>query len=212
MSAGDSLPKTIRAPPPAAAPIVKPMRMRTCSGRRPGCAASSVLSSRSEMTSCSSGCIRTGRALSLLKRLPVLDDGDGRRAGVFLNGVHEKPLSIGRDDILLPQNTGSGADVRCEQRNWGSSRNRLMLGVERDWHSHQAIVQRNVEQLFAAARPTHLCAATARNGVLRSRTGKRLDVHFEPAGLVRLVRDPFAVWRELSVALVGVRLDDNERL
>src|SRR4029453_9954162 len=48
--------------------------------------------------------------------------------------------------------------------------------------------------------------------MLWSRTWKRLHIHLESAGLVRLVRDPFAVRRKLCVAFVGVCLHDDEGL
>src|SRR4029450_703682 len=196
-TAGDSLPKAIRAPPPAAAPIVKPIRIRTCRGRRPACATSSVLSSRSEMTSCSSGCIDPPELTRHLSgRLPILNNCDGRRAGVFLDRIHQETLAVRRDHVLLAQDVGGRADVSHEQWNGSFRSKHLMLGVEPNGHCRQTVVQRNVEQLLAVARPAHLCAPAGRNRMLWSGTRKGLYIHLESAGLGRFRGEPAGVGRE----------------
>jgi len=57
-----------------------------------------------------------------------------------------------------------------------------------------------------------LCAAVGGDLELSARSRKRLDVDFEPARFVRLVRDPFAVGRELALALLKRSLQERERL
>src|SRR5262249_5085865 len=54
--------------------------------------------------------------------------------------------------------------------------------------------------------------AAGRDLLLGSRAGERLNVDFELARFVRLVRDPFAIRSELRITLIELRLNDYKRL
>ena len=101
-------------------------------------------------------------------------------------------------------------------KRWSKQRHRRTdgrgLGVrgELDRYRHHATVARDVEQLLAIASPACLCATVRGDDPLVAWARERLNVDLGATGLVGLVGDPVAVWRELP-ALFGKRsLDHGE--
>jgi hypothetical protein len=88
-----------------------------------------------------------------------------------------------------------GSEQRYRRLDFGGS------GVRRDsdGNRHESAIQRDVEQFLTITAPTYLTAAVRGNGPLVSGAGERLDVSLNAARLIRLVRDPLAVRRELPV-------------
>src|SRR5262245_55363768 len=97
---------------------------------------------------------RTGRGEPLLVsasfssrfRLPVQDDRDGRRGFFIRQGVHQEPLTIGRNDVLVPEwKRQSAAHARREQRHRGACLYCLVVGLETYRNAHEPTVEGDVE-------------------------------------------------------------------
>src|ERR1017187_1062702 len=83
-------------------------------------------------------------------------------------------------------------------------------GLER--YGHHSSVRRNIEQLAAVASPAWHNPAAGGNGHLSAGSHERLNVHLDASRLVRLVRDPSTIARNLPKFLVEWRLHDRKRL
>ena len=102
-----------------------------------------------------------------------------------------------------------------KQRSGRTGFNELTVRNRADRNSHELAIGREVEQFLSVAPPLHIRAAIhgdlplAANHTL---TRKWLDVNLMFTGLIRRVRDPLPVGRELSPRFVVVCLNDRKRL
>ena len=84
------------------------------------------------------------------------------------------------------------------------------------WHAdrnrHHPIIRPDKKQFLALGVPARLSAAANRRVHLAAGAGKRPDVDFVASGLVRLIRDPVLVWRELRLRLSKLGLHEREWL
>src|SRR5689334_24955163 len=96
-----------------------------------------------------------------------------------------------------------------EQRN-GCSGCDCMAVRKANRNRHELAIERNVEQLVTIRPPAHLSTATAGNLQLATGTWKGLDPNFHSARLVRLIRDPLSIARELTIPLFEVGLNDRQ--
>src|SRR5262249_36739049 len=87
---------------------------------------------------------------------------------------------------------------------------RLGTGSDTNRDGHQPAIQRNVEQFLSVAAPARLGTTIGGHLCVASWVRKGLDVNLIPAGLVRLICDPFSVGRKLCQILVKVRLDNGK--
>ena len=93
----------------------------------------------------------------LVSRLPILDDRDGRGAGVFRNRVDHERLAVGRNhvgvSIGIPDRA---AQVRARQLEWLANFEPRRVRRNADGHCHQATIRRNIEPVSY----THLTLPT----------------------------------------------------
>ena len=89
---------------------------------------------------------------------------------------------------------------------------RLVCRRESQRDRNELTVQREIEQLLAVVTPSHLDAPIIRNTDFCSGAGERLEVNLEPSRFVGLIRHPFPIGRELSIALFKVRSDNRKGL
>src|SRR5215831_8633136 len=122
-----------------------------------------------------------------------------------------------------PSVRGDGPHVsRGIARAWGRRRRPaerartavLNLRAELEIDHHVPVVERAVEELGAVPAPTRLAAALGRHLLLQVGRRKRDHVHLKSARLVliRRVRQPLPVLRELRLVLLVVALHDRKRL
>src|SRR5438067_3926850 len=137
--------------------------------------------------------------LPLRCRLPMKNERYWLRRAV-LRRHHEEPLPVARDDVVLTRDCLNGRDVRLEERRRYSNLRPGARQVRRN--SRQAVVRGNVKKLLSVLPPPNLPAAIRRDADFRTWTGKRLNVNLWLTGFVRFERDPFPIWRKLSVSLV----------
>src|SRR5687768_16278113 len=94
-------------------------------------------------------------------RLPIQNQHDARRRHGFGEIVHQKPLSIRRDGVLLPvDRLYRTADACGEQRHRRAEVDRDAVLPESYRDGHEPPVVRDIEQLLAVRAPTHLGAAS----------------------------------------------------
>src|SRR5262245_446441 len=96
--------------------------------------------------------------------MPVQDDRDWRRGGCVQNRVHQKPLSVWSDSVVMAgTNLYRAADARGKQGNWLARFDRLSIWSDPDWNRHQPVIQPDIEQFLAIASPPHLRTPICRN-------------------------------------------------
>src|SRR6266446_8385967 len=82
-----------------------------------------------------------------------------------------------------------------------------------NWDRHESVIQSDIEQFLSVLAPAYLSATINRDwSPLATGTGKWLNINFKRARLVRLVRDPLSIGRELCILFIEVRLNDREWL
>ena len=84
----------------------------------------------------------------------------------------------------------------------------LSVRAERHADRCQSLIGSNIEEFRPVSCPAHLLAAARRDLNPTTGAGKRLQVNFEMARFIRLIRDPLAVGRKLAVAFVEGRLHE----
>src|SRR4030095_8714739 len=117
---------------------------------------------------------------------PVHDDRDRWSSNVASEAVHQESLAIG-SDLVLPEHRlrPGAADTGGKQSHRGAGFEHVFLQVFSDRNRHEAVVERNVEQLFAVWPPPRHHTAIGGDQRLSSGRGKRSDVDLPTPRLVR---------------------------
>src|SRR5262249_20130212 len=118
-----------------------------------------------------------------------------------------------RDCVLLPlcSRQWPKGDSRGEQSSRRAGFEFLTVCGYTDWQGHQPAVETDIEDLPTVGTPAGLSTAIRGYPRLATRPWKRLHVNLKSSRFVRAVGDPFAVRRELSVALFETCLHDRKR-
>ena len=148
---------------------------------------------------------------SLRRRLPIQNQRERRRDAVLVDIDEQEPLTIRRRHVLLACNPDCAVQPRLEE--WrGISERQLAARVATDGYRRQPVDRVNVVQLAAVMPPAHLRPAGSGHTFFQPCGAKRLNVDLGVTGFVRLIRDPPAVGRELTVPVVVRCRHHRERL
>src|SRR5262249_1768684 len=125
------------------------------------------------------------------------------------DGVHQELLAVRRHNVLVrARDLHRAADMRGEKRDrWFGVGSLAVRQANRN--RHKLAIERNIEQLLTIRPPAHLRTAIGGDLHLSTGTGKGLDPNLHAAGLVRLIRDPLSIGRELTIPLFEGRLNDR---
>ncbi len=93
--------------------------------------------------------------------------------------------------------------MRLEQRLGRAELQAGSIGLH--LHGHELSVRRQIEQFFSVAPEAWPTSAIAGNLPLAT-SRKALDPHLIAARVIRLVGDPFAVGRKVTIPLIELRL------
>jgi hypothetical protein len=143
------------------------------------------------------------------RSFPVEDQRDRRRLDHVSRGVEQEPLAVGRDDVLLPRQE-VGVDLCSKERHRGAEND---LSVRAECHADrgQLLIGGNIEEFRPVFCPAHVLAAARRDLNPITGAGKRPQVNLEMTRVIRLIRDPLAVERKLSVAFTAGRVHERSR-
>src|SRR4029450_5123769 len=94
---------------------------------------------------------------------PIQDNDDWRR-WLGEDRIHEKSLSVGRDDVLVfGRHLHGTADPGLKETDRHAPLNRFRAWADLEWHCGERAVRRNVEQFMAVPGPAHLRAPCRRH-------------------------------------------------